>query len=78
MKVTTSETGDVASYFQHKRNALLARNFDVDEFAELMNYVIKNRAEAREIGEKGYLTGMDLFNYKTYGPKLLNFFKREN
>ncbi len=73
----TVKVGDVEKYFNHKQNALLADKYATEEFTELMNYVITNPVEAKQIGKNGYETGMRVFNYKAYGKKLLQFFEKE-
>jgi glycosyltransferase involved in cell wall biosynthesis len=71
--VITNRVGDIPFYFQHKVNALLAENYDVKEFANLMEFVIYFPEEAEKIGLAGHETGMKVFNYKIYGQQLQDF-----
>jgi glycosyltransferase involved in cell wall biosynthesis len=71
--VISNRIGDIPFYFQHTENALIADNYDVHEFAGMMEFVIQYPNEAKIIGLAGYETGMKIFNYKTYGKQILNF-----
>jgi glycosyltransferase involved in cell wall biosynthesis len=71
--VISNKIGDIPFYFQNTENALIADNYDIHEYAGMMEFVIKYPEEARSIGLKGYETGMQVFNYKTYGEQIQRF-----
>jgi len=71
--VITTNIGEVQHYFIDTDDALVAENYDCDEFAEKMRFVLENPEDARRIGENGRRLGLRFFNYKAYGPRLKRF-----
>lgn len=65
--------GEVAQYFKDGVNALVAVDYDVDQYAEKMKYVLDHPQEAVEIGKKGKELGLKEFNYLNYGKRLKSF-----
>ncbi len=74
--VITTNVGEIRHYFVDAHNALVAENYDVEEFAGKMDYVLRFPDHARKIGENGRDVGLRNFNYKAYGPKLKRFILR--
>jgi glycosyltransferase involved in cell wall biosynthesis len=73
--IITTAIGEISYYFSHGLNALVAKKYDVEEFASLMEFVIDNPEEARKIGIAGKQMGLEQFDYSRYGEKILNFIK---
>ena len=71
--IITNRVGDIPEYFKHMENALLAEKYDEKEFAENMNFVVQHPDKAQEIGRSGYQTGLQSFNYKSYGYPIQKF-----
>lgn len=71
--IITNRVGDIPSYFEHKKNALLAESYNEEEYSRLMEYVTLNPEEVKKIGLSGYETGMKFFNYRNYGQQIINF-----
>ena len=71
--IITTNYGEISNYFTDGRDALIADEFDIRQFAEKMKYVIDEPENSGKIGEEGYRLGMENFNYISYGPKLEAF-----
>jgi glycosyltransferase involved in cell wall biosynthesis len=71
--VISNKIGDIPFYFKNTENALIADHYDEHEYAGMMQFVIQYPDEARAIGLAGYETGMQVFNYKTYGQQIHKF-----
>jgi glycosyltransferase involved in cell wall biosynthesis len=71
--IISNKIGDIPFYFQNTENALIADNYDVHEYAGMMEFVIKYPQDAKVMGLAGYETGMKVFNYKTYGKHIWDF-----
>ncbi len=73
--IVTTNYGEVAHYFQDKKNALIANNYEVDEYVEKLLFVINEPDKASKIGKKGKTYGLNEFDYLSYGQKLKLFLK---
>jgi len=73
--IITTYVGEIKYYFSDEINAIIAKNYDVEEYANKMQWVIENPEKAQKIGEEGKKLGLQYFDYKIYGLKLHNFFK---
>jgi glycosyltransferase involved in cell wall biosynthesis len=71
--VISTNYGEIKYYFKDKENMLLAESYDVTLFAEKMQFVIDNPAEAKEIGLEGKNLAFRLFDYR-YKAKEINDF----
>jgi len=71
--IVTTNYGEVAHYFQDKENALIADNYEVDEYVEKLHFVINEHEKANEIGKNGKTYGLNEFDYLSYGQKLKHF-----
>ncbi|MFB6318214.1 glycosyltransferase [Saccharicrinis sp. FJH54] len=69
----STNLGEMQVFFKHFENALLADQYDPNEFAGLMKFVINNPTKAKEIGLNGFEIGKEHFDYKSYGDKLTHF-----
>ena len=74
--MVTSNFGEVKHYFTDGHNALIADDYDVEQYAEKMKFVIDNPEESIQIGINGYQVGQDHFNNLKYGPDLIEFLQK--
>lgn len=74
--IITMNYGEIKQYFSNYENALIASTYSNDEFKELMEYVIANNKESKEIGNKGKETGLKFFHYSQYGGKLIEIINK--
>ena len=71
--IISTAIGEVSLYFKDKFNALLINNNDCSELAQKMQFVVDNPEEAKEIGQRGFLTGKNYFDYKKLGEEISRF-----
>src|SRR6185437_6823792 len=71
--VISTNYGEIKYYFKDQDTMLIAETYDIKEFADKMNYVIKNREEAENIGKKGKEFAFKNFKYELFGKKITNF-----
>jgi glycosyltransferase involved in cell wall biosynthesis len=65
--VISTNYGEVKYYFKDMENMLLAESYDIDHFAEKMNFAITHKNEAKTIGINGQKMASNKFNYKEQG-----------
>ncbi len=73
--VITTKCGEIPKYFTDLKNALIADSYNEGEYSEKMQFVIDNPEQAKMIGKQGFDTGLEYFNYLTYGPKIIAMIK---
>jgi glycosyltransferase involved in cell wall biosynthesis len=71
--IISTNFGEVKYYFRDMENALLAENFDVDQYAEKITFAIQNPGLAEELGSKSFETGQKNFNHLELGKKIDEF-----
>ena len=71
--IITNNWGEINNYFINDENAIIAENYDVNEFSEKMDWVINNIGKASQIGLYGKKVGLENFDYKKYGEKIKSF-----
>lgn len=71
--IITSNIGEVAHYFTHGKNALLAPEYTREAYAAMMMEAAGNIEKANSIGAGGRQLGETTFNYITYGPAVSAF-----
>lgn len=71
--IVTTNIGEIQYYFKDKINAVVADSYDIFKYAEKMNWVIEHPEESALIGQRGYLTGCENFDYSLFGPKIRDF-----
>jgi len=74
--IISSNLGEVKNFFVHEKNALLINNHEIKELNSLMKYVEENPVYANEIGKQSYELGNEIFNYRNYGVKIVEFLKK--
>ncbi len=67
--------GEVAHYFKDQVNALIAKFYTPEAFADKMQFVLDHPEEAQKIGEKGKALGLQAFNHLSYGKGILDFLR---
>jgi len=72
--IITTSVGEINNYFQDGESAYIASKYDIDLFAEKMKEAIMNSKRASQIGQNGKEIGLEHFNYKTYGKKIMQLF----
>lgn len=71
--VITTKVGEIPKYFSDQESALIAENYNVEDFAKKMQFVISNPEISASIGEKGRSVARLHFSYKDYGPRIIEF-----
>jgi glycosyltransferase involved in cell wall biosynthesis len=71
----STKVGEVHFYFQDKVNAVLAEEYNIDQFSEKMDWVTTHIEDLYKIEKKAYQTGNEFFNLNSYIPKLNEFLK---
>jgi glycosyltransferase involved in cell wall biosynthesis len=74
--IITTNYGEIKYYFKDGVNALVAEGFDLEQYANKMNFVTDHPEKSRHIGDEGNKTAVSYFDYKLYGPSILNFFDK--
>ncbi len=72
--ISTNE-GEVKLQFKDGETALLAKKYDVNMFAEKMQYAIDNPEKIEQISKNAYQMGMEVYNYKSYSESLKSLFE---
>jgi glycosyltransferase involved in cell wall biosynthesis len=72
--VISTNYGEIKYYFKDKQNMLLAETYDIDLFAEKMQFAIDNPELIKEIGINGKNIALQLFDYKGKAENLNQFF----
>lgn len=73
--IISTRFGEVARHFTHQETALLAQDYDVVQFAALMDFAIAQPAVLGEIAEKGYGLGLQLFDSNVQSRSLRSMFQ---
>ena len=61
--VVTNAVGDLAFYLQDGINAFVAKKFDTRQLADKIEQIIKNPAQAKQVGQTGQKLAMEKFHY---------------
>lgn len=71
--VISTNYGEIKYYFKDRKNMLLAENYDVNLFAEKMQFVIDNQEIAQKIGIEGRNLAITLFDYRYKAKEIDDF-----
>lgn len=71
--VITTAIGEINSYFTDHKTALIASEYDEQEFAKKLVYTIENEEDAKSIGIAGKNLGLREFDYRVHGKRLRSF-----
>lgn len=69
----STNTGEVGYYFKNGESAILAEEYDVGDYYNVVSQFLRSMDELKRIGENGYRVGMKNFNYLAYSDRLENF-----
>jgi len=73
--VIASRVSDVENFLEHCESAMLVQPNNVVEIVKAVEYLIENPEKAFAIGVCGREKAKQLFEYRTQGKALLNFFR---
>jgi len=68
--IITTNIGEIKNYFTDMENALVAETYNINEFAEKLQFVINNPEKSLKIGINGKKIGLANFDYLVYGNKI--------
>jgi glycosyltransferase involved in cell wall biosynthesis len=71
--VISTNYGEIKCYFQDMKDMLIAGTYDIDMFADKMQFVIDHPEEAQKIGLKGKQMGLNNFDYRNNATKINDF-----
>jgi glycosyltransferase involved in cell wall biosynthesis len=71
--IITTKFGEIPNYFQDMKNALVANDFETNQFAEKIEFSINNYHNLNILREASYQTGVKYFDYKLNGTRIYNF-----
>ncbi len=74
--VISTDYGEVNHYFNDMENMLLAETYDINVFAEKMQFVINHPEESKDIGLKGKESCSKKFDYRNLAEPLNNFLNK--
>lgn len=73
--IITSNVGEIPYYFENGKNALVV-DYNAESYSNAMLKLIDDSRFADELGEAGYMVGIQYFDYKKCGRELANFIKK--
>lgn len=73
--VITTAIGEMPSYFQDGENALVAKDFTIDQFGAKIQQAMNNPKDTEAIARKGHETGLANFNAAVYVKPLGSFLR---
>ena len=68
--IITTNFGEVPFYFHDQKNALVANEYDINEYAGKFDFIVENPDISMQIGRNGKLTGLKFFDYNSYGVEI--------
>jgi glycosyltransferase involved in cell wall biosynthesis len=71
--VISTNYGEVKYYFKDKENMFLAESYDINLFADKMQFVMDNPAEAQKVGAEGKNIASNLFDYRNRAAIISDF-----
>jgi len=75
--IITTNYGEIKYYFKDNENAFVAKDNTPEYFSEKMKFIIENSEISKEIGLKGFETGLKYFDNNSYRTELTNFLYQE-
>ncbi len=70
LPVVCADVRPMSDYVVHRRNGLLFAPDDVDDLFKWMEFLILNRVEGAKLGEEGYKTAFEAFDFEKQLKKL--------
>ena len=71
--VITTNYGEVKYYFKDMENMLIADKYDMNDYADKMQFVIDKPEVATKIGNEGKIAALSIFDYRTKAADIDNF-----
>jgi glycosyltransferase involved in cell wall biosynthesis len=71
--VISTNYGEVKYYFKDMENMLIADRYEINLFAEKMQFVIDNPLEVQKIGMNGKKMALPIFDYRIHASAINNF-----
>lgn len=71
--VITTNYGEVKFYFEDMKNMIIAEEYDLNKFAEKMQFVVNNDKIAKEIGIRGKEIAGRIFDYQNRAKEIDQF-----
>lgn len=71
--IITNDEGEIPNYFYDMDNALVCKNFSVQEYSSKMEYAVKYMSELSFMRARAYKTGMLNFDYRVLGEQIGEF-----
>lgn len=74
--IVTTDVGEISYVFKDGTNALVAKHYNVDEYANKLNWILDNRDSVDKIKDHCYDTGLHYFSIMAYQDNMKSFFDR--
>ncbi|MBS1608619.1 MAG: glycosyltransferase [Bacteroidetes bacterium] len=75
--VISTNYGEMKIYFKDMENMFLAESYDVNQFAEKMQFVIDEPEKAEKIGQRGKSVASRIFDYRNVAKEIDSFLEAE-
>lgn len=76
--VISTNYGEVKYYFKDMENMLIAESYDINLFADKMQFVLDNPNEASRIGNAGKNIAYNQFDFRVNGDRIIKFIDELN
>jgi len=71
--VLSAKIGDIGEYFKDRNEIVFAEPENPESISDNIVWILNNRAYTKEIASNGYNRAVELFNYKTRVPAMIEF-----
>ncbi len=71
--VISTNFGEIPYYFKDKENALLANDFEIDAYANTLDWLCDNINDLDRIKKESYIVGKEYFNTNSYKKQITDF-----
>lgn len=71
--IISTQIGEISTYFTHQENALLCKDYCIEEMVELLDNIANSKYDMRGIREKAYQTGLKYFDLYAYQTEINKF-----
>lgn len=70
--IITTPYGEITNYFTSKKDAIIAKEYDIQSYSEEMDWAITHGDELETISRNSYFLGIQHFNIEGYSSKINN------
>ena len=70
--IITNKVGDIQFYFRN--DEIITCEYSEEGFSEALMWVSSHEMECKQIGERGYIRGLNEFDFRQWGEKMYRFF----